>query len=135
MSQAALNEVILPLTNLAESRHLPLSVILCGHPVLVSQLARNAQLKERVIVTASLSGLTAAETADYIRSAMRRAGRADEVFTPEAIQCLYTLSHGNLRRVNRLCDMALLVGFAEQRTVIEASTVQSLESELLPIAA
>lgn len=136
LSHEALNQVILPLLNMAVTNSgLQYSVVLAGHPVLASNIAKNAQLRERISVTATLDCFTPKETADYLESRLLAAGAQREIFTPDAVDAVFSLSGGNPRRINRLCDMSLLVGFAEQKEQITAIQVQSLASEFLPAAA
>ena len=136
LSEAALNEVVLPLLNLADTdANLQLSVILSGQPVLGSHIARNAQLRERIAVTARIDPFSAEETAEYIRSRMQDAGADRQIFGDDAIEAIVALSGGNPRRVNRLCDMALLVGSADQNQTITAADVDTLSAEILPAAA
>ena len=132
----SLNQVVLPLLNFADThRRLSFSVVLCGQPVLASYVARNAQLRERIAVKATLESFTAKETTDYIQSRMLAAGAEREVFREDAIRAIIDLSGGNPRRINRLCDMALLVGYADQIESITAREVEGLEAEFLPAAA
>ncbi|MCA9049662.1 MAG: AAA family ATPase [Planctomycetaceae bacterium] len=136
LTNDALNQVVLPLLNLSDTdSRLSCTVILCGQPLLASHVARNAQLRERIAVTAVLEPFTDGETAEYITSRLKLAGAEQPIFTDDALRAVYTLSGGNPRRINRLCDMALLVGCADKLTVIGAREVESLSGELLPAAA
>lgn len=131
-----LNEVVLPLLNLVISDpSLSFSVILAGHPALVSQVARNAQIRERISVKATLDCFTEKETADFIHTRMVAAGAQTQVFTDKAVDAVYALSNGNPRRISRLCDMALLIGYADQIEIITETQVESLAVEFLPAAA
>lgn len=136
LSNEALNQVVLPLLNLADTeRSLNLSVILCGQPALASRVARNAQLRERIAVTATMERFSDHEIKDYIASRLQAAGAAPAVFSDAAVEAIIELSQGNPRRINRLCDMALLVGYADQVSQISAAEVHSLSVEILPAAA
>ncbi len=136
LSNECLNQVVLPLLNFADTHQRPsFSVVLSGQPVLASHVARNAQLRERIAVKATLENFTAKETADYIQSRMLAAGADREIFQPDAINAIIDLSGGNPRRINRLCDMALLVGYADQIQAITAQEVDGLAAEFLPAAA
>ena len=136
LSNDSLNHVVLPLLNFADThQRLSFSVILSGQPVLSSYVARNAQLRERIAVKATLENFTAKETADYIQTRMLAVGSEREVFLPDAISAIVELSGGNPRRINRLCDMALLVGYADQIEAISAKEVEGLAAEFLPAAA
>ncbi|MCP4170554.1 MAG: AAA family ATPase, partial [Fuerstiella sp.] len=110
MSNDTLNEVVLPLLNLAETDFtVRLSVVLVGQPVLGSHIARNAQLRERISVTATMSGMSGNEAADYIIANLSDAGCGRRLFTDCAVASIMDLSGGNPRLINRICDMALLV--------------------------
>jgi general secretion pathway protein A len=43
------------------------------------------------------------------------------------------LSHGVPRQINRLCDLALLIGFAEQRQVITGEHLEAVNQELVTV--
>lgn len=136
MSSDTLNDVVLPLLNLVENDlDLQLTVILAGQPVLGSHVARNAQLRDRVAVSAVMSGLTRNEADDYLKSRLKAAGCDREIFTGEAIDALMNLSQGTPRLLNRLCDMALLVGYSDQIETIGAADIDALATEILPAAA
>jgi hypothetical protein len=48
---------------------------------------------------------------------------------------LFEITAGNPRRINRLSDMALLVGFAEQLGQITVGQIDAVSAELMPAAA
>lgn len=136
LSNDSLNEVVLPLLNLADTDHdLSLSVVLSGQPVLASHVARNAQLRERVAVRATMDRFTENEVSHYIQSRLEAAGSQRAVFSDRAIGAIAELSEGNPRRINRLCDMSLLVGYSDQISQITEAEVVSLSVEILPAAA
>lgn len=136
LTNDCLNDVVLPLLNLADTdRDVSFSVVLSGQPVLASHVARNAQLRERISVRATMERFTENEVAHYIQSRLEAVGARRKVFTDDAIQAITELSEGNPRRINRLCDMSLLVGYGEQISQVTATEVQSLSVEILPAAA
>ncbi len=136
MNNETLNEVVLPLLNLAEVDFgLQYSVVLVGQPALGAHIAKNAQLRERIAVTATMDGWSHNETADYIQSRLQDAGANQQIFTDDAIAAVVQISGGNPRRINRLCDMALLVGYSDQAEQIVGNDILSLSGEILPAAA
>jgi general secretion pathway protein A len=136
LSDEALMQTVLPLLTLAESdANIGLSVILAGQPILLPRIRRFGELSERVTAASPLHGFTAVETADYVQQCLRQAGADRPLFTDQALASLHDVSGGIPRRINRIGDMALLVGFAEQRSVIDEQQIESLASELLPSAA
>jgi len=135
MTADVMNDVVLALLNIRDiDESIDCSVILSGQPVLMSQLSRHPQLRERIAVTARLGGMTESETADYIAGRMQACAAKATVFTPNAVQRLHEASQGNPRRLNRLCDMALLVGCADQLSMIDGPQIDSVSTELLRAA-
>ena len=136
LSDDALQYVVQPLLNMSESdTSTRMSILLLGLPILSSRLRKVGELSERIAVTTPLSGFTTAETADYVTTALKRVNGRDDIFTPEALNRLFEITAGNPRRINRLCDMALLVGYAEQLSQITEAHIDSVGAELLPAAA
>jgi type II secretory pathway predicted ATPase ExeA len=136
LSDDALQYVVQPLLNLAESDpEVRLSILLAGLPVLSSRLRKVGELAERIAVTTPLSGFTAKETADFVQGRLEQVNGRSEIFTADALQRLFEVTAGNPRRINRLCDMALLVGFAEQLDEITEVQIDAVGAELLPAAA
>lgn len=135
LSGDVLKDVVLPLLNIRDvDESVDCSVILSGQPVLMSQLSRHPQLRERIAVTARLGGMTSSETSDYIESRLSACEAGAPIFTPDAIRRLHEASQGNPRRLNRLCDMALLVGCADQLKRIDEAQIDSVSTELLRAA-
>ncbi len=136
LNDDALNQVVLPLLSVADmDATLSCTVVLAGQPSLAAHIARNAQLRDRIAVTATMDGFTVSETIDYIQASVKAAGAEQSIFTADAIKAIWRLSAGNPRCVNRLCDMALLVGYADQLSEVTASEIESLAAEILPAAA
>ncbi len=135
LSPQVMTDVVLALLNLRDiDDSLDFTVILAGQPILLSLLSRQPQLRERVAVTARLAGMTDSETADYISGRLRACGASADLFTKAAIRRLQETSQGNPRRLNRLCDMALLVGCAEQLDRIDAPQIDAVGTELIRAA-
>ncbi|MCA9064851.1 MAG: AAA family ATPase [Planctomycetaceae bacterium] len=132
LSSEVLQQVVQPLLNLADrGTDLSFSIVLCGQPVVLTQLSRQSTLNERIAMIAVLDGFSRNETEDFLVTALQNVGGAPAIFTPDAIERLFQLSGGNPRRIVRLADMALLVGFAEQLDVITSDEIDSLSVELL----
>ena len=73
------------------------------------------------------------ETAAYVNHRLRMAGAVQPIFEPEALDALHDLTHGIARRINRLCDLALLIGFAEERGTITADQIEAVCEELVTV--
>lgn len=136
LSEDALQFVIQPLLNLSDtSAGTACSILLAGQPVLSSRVRKLTELSERIAVTTPLVGFTATETAEYVQSCVQNAAGSSNVFSQKALQRLYEVTAGNPRRINRLCDMALLVGFAEELQQITETQIDAVSNELLSAAA
>lgn len=136
LSENALQNVVLPLLSIAESdSNMLLSIVLVGQPILASKIRRIGSLSERIAVTTPLPGFTERETADFVISTLRSVQGQTEIFSETALQRLFEATGGNPRRICRLCDMALLVGFAEQLEQITENQIDAVNAELMPAAA
>lgn len=109
------------------------TLLLVGQPGVLPQLDRTPQLEERLGVKCLLRPLTVSETAEYVVHRLRTAGASKTIFEPEALGKLHQLTHGIARRINRLCDLALLIGYAEQRAAITAEQLESVSQELVTV--
>jgi general secretion pathway protein A len=115
LSPAVLEQLRL-LTNLETSERKLLQIILIGQPELRTMLARPEleQLAQRVIARYHLGPLTVAETAAYVAHRLAVAGASASTPIPAALAPLiHGLTHGVPRRINLLCDRALLGAYAE----------------------
>ncbi|MCG8583765.1 MAG: AAA family ATPase [Pirellulales bacterium] len=104
-----------------------------GQPEMLVHLDRRPDLEERLGVKSILRGLTAEETMSYVGHRMAEAGAQHDVFDLSALEALHELSAGIPRRINRLCDLALLIGFAEQRDRITAEQIEAVSGELVAV--
>lgn len=106
------------------------SLIFSGQHELLNTVRRLGQLDERVAVKCLLRALSREETAGYVSCRLEAAGATREIFQPEATAPLHQLSGGVPRRINRLCDLALLVGFADESRTISPEQVEAVSEEL-----
>lgn len=123
------------LLNFAEAGQPLATLLLVGQMPLVTALDRAFQLDERLGLRCLLRALTADETAAYIEHRLRSAGSRQTIFSSAALSAIHQLSHGLPRRINRLGDLCLLVGFAEELSAIDASTVEAVAAELCALPA
>jgi len=119
----ALEEIRL-LSNLQADKETLLQVIIVGQPSLRERLRQPAlrQLAQRVAVHYHLRPLDLAETKEYVRFRLTRAG-GNDIFTDSALEKLYSYTQGVPRRLNAWCDLALVAGFAEGRQEIDGDFI------------
>jgi len=126
------------LTNLETAERKLLQIILIGQPELRSMLARPEleQLAQRVIARYHLDALSVPETAQYVRHRLEVAGLERPMpFDRAALYRIHQLSRGVPRRINLLCDRALLGAFAQSRAVVDKSMVSQAAREVFGAAA
>jgi len=107
-----------------------LTVLLSGRPELLSRAA--ADVVEWVDLGVMLEPLDEAETAHYVEHMTRWAGRDRPAFSPEALRHVYRLSGGVPRRINRVCDLALLAACSEEQELVSAEVVETVYRDLIP---
>lgn len=106
----------------AASGH-PLVILLVGETRLTAALQddRHAALRERIIARCAVPPLGPDEVGAYVRHYLDAAGAVTEVFSPEAIRTIASLSRGAPGAINIIGDRALLVGRARRaRPITEA---------------
>ena len=62
-----------------------------------------------------MTGMTPAETADYITHHLKLAGRTDTLFSDDAITLIHHAARGYPRAVNNLAVQALVAAFAARQ--------------------
>lgn len=111
------------------------TLLLVGEPSLVPRLRRAGALAERIAVSCQLSAFSQEETCEYIEHRLHMAGANRAIFDDGALQAVFELSAGVPLRINHLCELSLLVGFAEQATSVSAEQVNAVAEELVSLAA
>jgi general secretion pathway protein A len=121
------------LTNLETNERKLLQIILIGQPELRGMLAQPEleQLAQRVIARYHLQALSSRETLVYIRHRLGVAGLQGALpFDRRAAQQVHRLSRGVPRRINLLCDRALLGAYAAGRRRVDRDTVNKAAAEV-----
>lgn len=108
------------------------TLLLVAQPGLLPALERMPQLEERFGVKCLLRRFSVDESISYIHHRMIAAGAPDidAIFEPSALEMIHQLSDGIPRRINRLCDLSLLIGFAEEQPRITPQQVDAVAEEL-----
>jgi len=113
-----------------ERAGLGFSVLFAGQPELLGRLQRVPQLEERLALVCTLTSLTEAETTEYILHRLAITGRLEPIFDASALAAIWQQTGGIPRRIDRLCDFSLLVGYAEGRTTITADDIAGVADEI-----
>ncbi|MFB9067540.1 ExeA family protein [Pseudofulvimonas gallinarii] len=137
LSVESLEQVRL-LTNLETATQKLLQIVLLGQPELRELLARPdlRQLAQRITARYHLTPLDSEETATYLRHRLAVAGLRRSPFTPAAEEAIHRHSGGVPRLINVIAERALVAGYAEDRTQLDARVVDRAAAELLdrPVA-
>lgn len=108
----------------------PFTLILSGHRGVLSRLTRIRELDERIGVKSIIQTLTREETADYIEHRLTTAGLKGKIFDTAALNEIHELSGGVPRQINRIADLAMLVGFTDGMTRVTAQDIDSVAEEI-----
>ena len=106
------------------------TLLFVGQPTLLPVLARMPQLEAWLAVKCLLRPLTLEETMGYVQHRLSAAGAQRTIFEPAAVELLQEVAEGVPRRINRLCDLALLLGFAEEHATIGPAQIEAVSQEL-----
>jgi len=120
------------LSNLETSTEKLLQIILVGQPEFEAKLNDHAlrQLKQRLVIQATLAPLTAEESRDYIRYRLAKVSTVDEpIFTKGALQAIINQARGTPRVLNILCTNALIQGFGYGQRRISMKIAQEVIAE------
>jgi general secretion pathway protein A len=121
------------LTNLETSERKLLQIILIGQPELRQMVERPEleQLAQRVIARYHLGPLTESETGAYIAHRLAVSGVAGPTPIPNSLTSLvHRLTHGVPRRINLLCDRALLGAYVENSREVTRPILRRAAAEV-----
>jgi general secretion pathway protein A len=122
------------LSNLETATEKLIQIVLLGQPEFEHKLDLHElrQLKQRLVIHATIAPLTAEESLAYIHHRWSKVALAPApVFTKGAAQRLIAAAQGTPRTLNILCTNALIAGYGYHQRPITAKTVQEVIDEFL----
>ncbi|ODN65383.1 ExeA family protein [Methylophaga muralis] len=127
LSVQALEELRL-LSNVNIDSDIFLQLVLTGQPELIEKLNRPelVQFAQRIGVEFHLKALSYPETQKYIEYRLEVAGVSKKIFSNEACAMIYCYSEGIPRRINNLCDFAMVYAFADGKSEIDVALIQDM---------
>jgi len=129
-------EQIRMLSNLETVREKLIQIILLGQPELRRLLALPSlrQLNERITVRYDLKPLAREDVRRYIEHRMIKAGgdKSSSSFTTGSYDLIYRLSRGIPRRINAICDRALLIAYGRDLRTIDRRLVRAAVRDIGP---
>jgi type II secretory pathway predicted ATPase ExeA len=125
-------EEIRQLSNIEKQESKLLNILFVGHnefnDVLLEQ--RNRALHQRIAINYALGSLDFHETGEFIRQSLKMAGAEKDIFSPDAILSVYEFSSGCHRKINIICDHALLNGFVRGTKTVTGDMVRECANDL-----
>ena len=116
------------LAQLQQGPDSPLTLVLAARPRQAGQLGHS--LLERVELRIDLGPWDEADTENFLKTSLCRAGGHLPIFAPSAISRLHALGEGIPRRITQLADLSLLAGAGRRMHEIDVETVESVYQEL-----
>jgi general secretion pathway protein A len=121
------------LTNLETNERKLLQIVLIGQPELRGMVARPEleQLGQRVIARYHLDALSERETVQYVAHRLSVAGlRSVLPFDGPALRRIHQVARGVPRRINLLCDRALLGAYSQGRQRVDKDIIDQAALEV-----
>ena len=120
-------EQIRMLSNLETEKEKLVQIVLAGQSELKELLTSPAlrQLDERIMVRYDLKPLDRQDVQGYVDHRLVVAGGKGNVrFKKGALEAIYAYSQGNPRRINGVCDRALLIAYSKDEFTVSKKTAQ-----------
>jgi general secretion pathway protein A len=103
-----------------------INLLLVGQPALAQHIREYPPLDQRVATRGLVKPLAQEEVGAYIEHRLQVAGRSAPIFTEEAVALVDRHAAGVPRRINNLCDIALVIGFSRHLQQIDADAIARL---------
>jgi general secretion pathway protein A len=126
-------EQIRMLSNLETDQEKLIQIVLVGQPELQGILASPAlrQINDRIMLRYHLEPISRENVKHYIEHRLSVAGGNGQLsFADGAFEKIYDFSRGYPRRINAICDRALLVAYTENARRIEKETIQNAMKDM-----
>jgi len=120
------------LTNAEMDSHSAFACLLVGQPTLRRRikLGTFAALDQRIALRFAMPPMTPAETATYIAHHLSLAGRADTLFSDDAVALIHQVGRGLPRAVNNLALQALVATYAAKKAIVDESAARAAVTEI-----
>lgn len=114
------------ITNAEMDSRSPAAVVLIGQPTLRRRLHQGtmAALDQRIMLRVHMEGMDLAETLSYVRHHLGLCGRADPLFSDDAVAVIHHASRGLPRAVNNLALQSLVATFAADKAIVDQAAAK-----------
>jgi len=103
-----------------------ITMLLLGQPRLGEKLRAYPPLDQLLVTRGVLQPLGQSEVDRYLSYRLRVAGRKEPIFTPDAVELIFEYSEGIPRRINNICDIALVIGYSRKAEEIDGGMMYNL---------
>lgn len=116
---------LVPIMNFHMDSKLPFILVLIGQPEFRETLKRRIHepLNQRITLRYHMAGLNPDETPQFIRHALKIAGRSDPLFEESSFEVIHQLAHGLPRKVGTLSLAAMTLAMTKKRQTVDADCV------------
>ena len=120
------------LTNADMDSHSPFACLLVGQPTLRRRikLGTFAALDQRIALRYALTQMSPTETRSYLSHHLALAGRADTLFSDDAIALIHQVGRGIPRAVNNLAVQSLVAAYATNKAIVDESSARAAITEV-----
>lgn len=118
------------LLNFQQQGDADFTMLFVGQPSLLNRIGRMGELDDRLTVNCLLQPLTYDETIGYIAHRLETAGATQPIFATDSLETLFEESGGVPRKLNRLSDLSLLVGYADDSQQISKPQTEAVAEEV-----
>lgn len=132
LSGSMLEETRFLLNNNMDSDN-PMCLVVVGQSELKAKLSKEIfePITQRIDFRFTLVPFDRAQTQDYIHAHMRYAGETKEVFTPSAVDAIFSFSGGVARKINKACSMSLIYASQKAMKSIDGGVVDYVTEQEL----
>jgi type II secretory pathway predicted ATPase ExeA len=125
-------EAVRMLTNHDMDSQSPFACLLVGQPTLRRRIkfGELAALDQRIAVRYQMTGMALEETASYVKHHLKLAGRADTLFSDDAVTLIHQTSRGYPRMINNLASQALIAALADGKAIVDESSTRTAVTEV-----
>ena len=105
-----------------------LQLVMLGQPELANKLnsPNLLQFRQRIVSHYHLKAFAPNETKEFVVFRLHKAGGRAELFTPDAVEGLHQLTDGIPRRINKLCDTAMVYAYAQGLDQVTPDVIQKV---------
>lgn len=99
------------------------TILLVGQPELRERVTMMPQFEQRLAIKYHLHSFNLEETGKYILHRLSVAGLSTEIVNEDAISAVFNASYGVPRKINSICDLALMTGARQDIKIVDSALI------------